>query len=149
MKIDIPDFLFPMLIAGGAIYTFWHYWYYCVQKGDRICPAIYPPPPDCAPVTGLPFYLPRPPPFLPNPGCGFPCSCDGGGTIPPPVCQADPMCPAGSVVNPMTCQCVTECYIVANAGAINLCPQGSRWNWCVKGCVPAGSLIPDCSPPSC
>jgi len=27
------------------------------------------------------------------------------------------------------------------------CGPNQRWNWCVKGCVPAASLMPDCAPP--
>ena len=28
------------------------------------------------------------------------------------------------------------------------CGTGQRWNWCVKGCVPKASLMPDCPPPT-
>lgn len=155
MKIDIPDIPFPIIAGAGIVYSFWYWWYYCVQHGDRVYaqPAIYPPLPIQAPPP-IPLYLPRPP-LLPGPSsdtCGFPCGIfnpPGCDYIPPPVCQANPQCPAGSVVNPMTCQCVPECYIVQNMAPYTFCPQGSHWNWCVKGCVPDGSLIPDCNPPTC
>ena len=30
---------------------------------------------------------------------------------------------------------------------VALCPPDMKWNWCVKQCVPAGSMMPDCPPP--
>lgn len=153
------DFTLP-LVVGSLAYAFWYFWFYCVQKGDRVyiaqgqpIPAIYPPPPGFqAPPQDLPLYLPRPP-LLPGPGndtCGFPCgifSPPNCNTNPPPICQALPLCVAGTVNNPLTCGCTPECDIVN--GTVNPCPANSRWNWCVKGCVPSASLIPDCAPPAC
>ena len=75
-----------------------------------------------------------------------------GNTI-PPQCLAYPLCPAGSVNNPMTCGCTPECAIVAYQnnvpGGVNPCPNNTKWNWCVKSCIPAASLVPDCPPPEC
>ena len=153
------DFTLP-LVVGGLAYVAWYFWYFCVQKGDRVyiaqggaIPTIYPPPPGVqAPPQDLPLYLPRPP-LLPGPGndtCGFPCGLfNPPNCQPQPQCLAYPLCEAGSVVNPMTCSCVPECWVVQNAGIAALCPAGSHWNWCVKGCVPDGSMMPDCPPPTC
>jgi len=123
------------LLGAALAFGGWWYYYYYIQKGNSVCIAIYPPPPNCGPTKGLPFYLPKPP-LLPAPKLNTDIY-----RPPPSVCVQNAMCVQGSTWDAIKCKCVPICQ------PANCNPATQRWNWCTRTCVPKASMMPDCLPP--